>query len=142
MEDLFYNVTTRRKVLRSGAEEFSRVADVVTKYAVHNAGVALTLKRHGEHSLAVRTQRGASVRDNVATLYGAALARELVEVASKAGGVCEFKAIVSNVNYTAAKKFHFLVSRERSKTLFKTVSFLCSFLRIHLTNLPTFLIFQ
>ena len=133
MEDLFYNVTTRRKVLRSGADEFSRVADVVTKYAVHNAGVALTLKRHGEHSLAVRTQRGASVRDNVATLYGAALARELVEVVSKAGGgVCEFEAIVSNVNYTAAKKFHFLVSRERSKTLFKTIPFLCSFLRIHL----------
>ena len=49
VEDLFYNVTTRRKVLRSGADEFSRVADVVTKYAVHNAGVALTLKRHGEH---------------------------------------------------------------------------------------------
>ena len=70
----------------------------------------------------MRTQRGASVRENVATLYGAALARELVEVASKAGGgggVCEFKAIVSNVNYTAAKKFHFLVSRERPKTIQK-----------------------
>ena len=54
MEDLFYNVTTRRKVLRSGADEFSRVADVVAKYAVHNAGVALTLKRHGEHRGAIQ----------------------------------------------------------------------------------------
>ena len=54
VEDLFYNVTTRRKVLRSGADEFSRVADVVTKYAVHNAGVALTLKRHGEHRGAIQ----------------------------------------------------------------------------------------
>ena len=120
VEDLFYNVTTRRKVLKSGADEFSRVADVVTKYAVHNAGVAFTLKRSGENSLSVRTQRGASARDNVATLYGSALAKELIEVGSgdKDGGgcksVCEFKAIVSNVNYTAAKKFHFLVSEKKS----------------------------
>ena len=111
-------MTTRRKVLKSGADEFSRVADVVTKYAVHNAGVAFTLKRSGENSLSVRTQRGASARDNVATLYGSALAKELIEVGSgdKDGGcksVCEFKAIVSNVNYTAAKKFHFLVSEKK-----------------------------
>jgi DNA mismatch repair protein MLH1 len=39
-EDLFYNVATRKKVLRSGAEEFQKVADVITKYAVHNAGTA------------------------------------------------------------------------------------------------------
>ena len=113
-------MTTRRKVLKSGADEFSRVADVVTKYAVHNAGVAFTLKRSGENSLSVRTQRGASARDNVATLFGSALAKELIEVGSKDGGgsksVCEFKAIVSNVNYTAAKKFHFLVSTKQGST--------------------------
>ena len=93
------------------------MADVVTKYSVHNAGIAFTLKRSGENSLSVRTQRGASARDNVATLYGNALAKELIEVGSKdnEGGksVCEFKAIVSNVNYTAAKKFHFLVSKRK-----------------------------
>ncbi len=50
VEDLFYNVATRRKVLRSGAEEFQKVADVVTKYAVHNAGVAFSLKKSGESS--------------------------------------------------------------------------------------------
>ena len=69
----------------------------------------------GENNLAVRTQRGASARDNVATLFGAALAKELIEVGSKEGcKTCEFNAIVSNVNYTAAKKFHFLVSAQHT----------------------------
>ncbi len=31
VEDLFYNVSTRRKALKSPAEEFTRIADVITK---------------------------------------------------------------------------------------------------------------
>ncbi len=31
VEDLFYNVTTRRKALKSPSEEFARIGDVITK---------------------------------------------------------------------------------------------------------------
>ena len=44
-EDLFFNVATRRKALKSAADEFSRIAEVVTRYAIHNAGVAFSLKK-------------------------------------------------------------------------------------------------
>ena len=32
VEDLFYNVATRRKALRSPAEEYGKIAEVVTKW--------------------------------------------------------------------------------------------------------------
>ena len=31
VEDLFYNVTTRRKALKSPSEEYARIADAITK---------------------------------------------------------------------------------------------------------------
>lgn len=48
IENLFYNVATRRKALSNPNEEFNRITDVVTKYAIHNANVGFVLKKHGE----------------------------------------------------------------------------------------------
>ncbi len=63
VEDLFYNVNTRRKALKSPSEEFNKILDIMTKlvsqlssanyyyvilprrYAIHNSGVGFTLKK-------------------------------------------------------------------------------------------------
>lgn len=45
VEDLFFNMATRRKALKSAAEEYARILDVVSKYAIYRAGVALVCKR-------------------------------------------------------------------------------------------------
>ena len=80
--ELFYNVPTRRRALRSTAEEHGRVLDVLTKYAIHRASVAWTLKKEGGGPVAVelRTMANATACDNVRALYGNSLARELLEV--------------------------------------------------------------
>lgn len=45
VEDLFYNTPTRLSALRSSTEEYARILDVVTKYAVHNPHVAFSCKK-------------------------------------------------------------------------------------------------
>lgn len=62
VEDLFYNVTTRRKALKTPSEELAKIASVMIKlvhtqfhdysfiviycrYAIHNSGVAFTLRK-------------------------------------------------------------------------------------------------
>lgn len=39
VEDLFYNMTVRKKALRSSAEEYQKIAEVVSKYAIHNSHI-------------------------------------------------------------------------------------------------------
>ena len=45
VENLFYNTTARLSALRSSSEEYARILDVLTKYAVHNAGVSFVCKK-------------------------------------------------------------------------------------------------
>ena len=47
VEDLFYNTPTRLSALRSSTEEYARILDVMTKYAVHNYKVAFACKKVG-----------------------------------------------------------------------------------------------
>jgi len=36
VDDLFYNVATRRKALKNPSEEYSRIFEVVSRYSIHN----------------------------------------------------------------------------------------------------------
>ena len=109
VEDLFYNVATRRKALKSPGEEYTNVMDVVSKYAIHNSGVAFTLKKQGENMASVRTTASATVVDNIRAIYGPSVAKELLEV-SLDNHKYSFKmhAHISNANYSV-KKFTFLL---------------------------------
>ena len=109
VEDLFYNVATRRKALKSPGEEYTKVMDVVSKYAIHNSGVAFTLKKQGENMASVRTTASATVVDDIRAIYGPSVAKELLEV-SLDNHKYSFKmhAHISNANYSV-KKFTFLL---------------------------------
>jgi DNA mismatch repair protein MLH1 len=113
-EDLFYNMPTRRGAMRSGSEEHARIADIVTKYAIHNAGVSFTLKKQTETVADVRTNSSASVVDNIRTLYGANIARELLAVDIHDSKLSfQLHGQVTNANFSTKKCIFLLFINHR-----------------------------
>ncbi len=42
---MFYNITSRKKALKQPNDEYLKIVDVVTKYALHNYSVSFSLKK-------------------------------------------------------------------------------------------------
>lgn len=104
VEDLFYNVPTRRRAFRSTSDEYNKIIDMVGRYAVHCSHVAFSCKKQGESSTSISVPATASVVDRVRQIYGTSVANELVEYSTsddrwgfKAGGYA------TNANYHIKK---------------------------------------
>lgn len=115
VEDLFYNVPTRRRAFRSASEEYAKIAEVVGKYAVHCQGVAFFCKKHGEAGAGIAVPVNANVRDRIRLTQNSNAANELMDfqITNDQYG---FKAdgLVSNANYNGKKTSMLLFINHRS----------------------------
>ncbi|KAF5383218.1 hypothetical protein D9615_005029 [Tricholomella constricta] len=147
IEDLFYNTPTRLSALRSTSEEYSRILDVLTKYAIHNSNVAFVCKKAGSPSPDLSSPSGSETSNTIRLLYGHSVAKELVSVSvssrdrersDEEGDIEEdepddgpeswhAKAHITNANYQAKKMVfllfinHRLVESSRMKRAFEAV---------------------
>ncbi|KAE8597185.1 hypothetical protein XENTR_v10016382 [Xenopus tropicalis] len=104
VEDLFYNISTRRKALKSPSEEHARIVEVVSRYAIHNSGISFSVKKQGETMADVRTLSNATTVDNIRTVFGNAVSRELIEVGCEEEKLAfKMKGYVTNANYSMKK---------------------------------------
>ncbi|GIL91047.1 hypothetical protein Vretimale_9481 [Volvox reticuliferus] len=116
VEDLFYNVPTRRKALKSANEEYGLILDVVGRYAVYSTGVAFSCRRQGDSRPDISTTAAGSRVDGVRSVYGADVARELIPLKVAVGGGTgpevpvdgpmgmSVEGLISGANYTTGKK--------------------------------------
>ncbi|KAI1210916.1 DNA mismatch repair protein MutL [Annulohypoxylon truncatum] len=79
VEDLFYNVPTRRKAFRSPSDEYNKIIDMVGRYAIHCDEVAFSCKKHGDSGTSITVPQQASVIDRIRQIHGNAVASELIE---------------------------------------------------------------
>ncbi len=78
VEDLFYNVPARLKFLKSDATERRLIDNLVTRYALAYPQVRFHLTQEGRPAL--RTSGNGEKREILAALYGAEVARPMLEV--------------------------------------------------------------
>ncbi|PKX97452.1 mismatch repair ATPase MLH1 [Aspergillus novofumigatus IBT 16806] len=115
VEDLFYNVPSRRRAFRSASEEYAKILDVVGRYAVHCSGIAFSCRKHGESGAGISTPAAANTVDRIRQIHGSAVANELVEFQvedSKLG--FRSSGLVTNANYHVKRTTILLFINHRS----------------------------
>ncbi|PGH00297.1 DNA mismatch repair protein MLH1 [Blastomyces parvus] len=115
VEDLFYNVPTRRRAFRSSSEEYAKILDVVGRYAVHCSGVAFSCKKHGDSGVSISTSTNSTTVDRIRQIHGSAVASELIDF-SVDDPRFGFRASgwASNANYHAKRTTVLLFINHRS----------------------------
>ncbi|KAK1945721.1 DNA mismatch repair protein Mlh1 [Phytophthora citrophthora] len=123
VEDLFYNLSTRKQALKNASEQYSRILDVVQKYAVHFGakGVGFVCKKHREASCGVNTTQSSSQLDVIKAIYGSKLASELtpfehIRDPTAAGSMDlqrQVHGYISNANYHLKKSNFILFINDR-----------------------------
>ncbi|XP_014380585.1 DNA mismatch repair protein Mlh1 isoform X2 [Alligator sinensis] len=114
VEDLFYNVNTRRKALKNPSEEYAKILEVVSRYAIHNSGISFSVKKQGDTVADVRTLSNATTVDNIRSVFGNAVSRELIEVGCEDTRLAfKMKGYITNANYSVKKCIFLLFINHR-----------------------------
>lgn len=109
VEDLFYNVPQRKKALRAG-DEYQKILDVVTRYAIHYTGTDFTCQRDSDTTPVVIS--GATHIDRIRRVWDSSLAKNILEVniqSHPALGLESAKGLVTGLNYYSKKAFGFIL---------------------------------
>ncbi|KAL4935089.1 hypothetical protein BDV06DRAFT_137678 [Aspergillus oleicola] len=115
VEDLFYNVPTRRRAFRSASEEFAKILDVVGRYAVHCSGVSFSCRKHGDAGVSISTAVALNTVDRIRQIHGSAVANELVEFSVKDEKLgFSSSGLVTNANYHVKRTTILLFINHRS----------------------------
>lgn len=78
VSDLFYNTPARKKFLKSERTESSKISEMITKLALAQPGIEFTFINNGRTTL--HTGGLGDLKETIANIYGAGVARELFPV--------------------------------------------------------------
>ncbi|XP_059460207.1 DNA mismatch repair protein MLH1-like [Corylus avellana] len=107
VENLFYNMIARRKTLQNSADDYSKIVDLLSRFAVHHIHVGFSCRKHGASRADVHTVATSSRLDAIRSVYGVSVARSLIKIENSdnnpSSSVFKMDGFISDSNYVAKK---------------------------------------
>ncbi|MED6132717.1 DNA mismatch repair protein [Stylosanthes scabra] len=107
VENLFYNMAARRKTLQNSSDDYSKIVDLISRFAIHHINVSFSCRKHGATRADVHTVATSSRLDAIRSVYGISVARNLIKIEASdnnpSTSIFEMQGYMSNANYAAKK---------------------------------------
>lgn len=107
IENLFYNMTARRKTLQNSGDDYSKTVDLLSRFAIHHINVGFSCRKHGASRVDVHTVATSSRLDAIRSVYGASVVRNLMKIETSDSdpnsSIFEMDGFISNSSYLAKK---------------------------------------
>ncbi|XP_054812223.1 DNA mismatch repair protein MLH1 [Prosopis cineraria] len=107
VENLFYNMAARRKAFQNSVDDYSKIVDLISRFAIHHINVGFSCRKHGAMRADVHTVATSSRLDAIGSVYGVSVARNLMEIEASnddpSGSPFEMHGFISNADYAAKK---------------------------------------
>ncbi|KAL8129481.1 hypothetical protein V2J09_018636 [Rumex salicifolius] len=107
VENLFYNMTARRKTLQNSSDDYSKIVDLLSRFSIHHIRVGFSCRKHGATRADVHTVATSSRLDAIKSVYGLTVARNLMKIKvsdnDPSSSIFEMEGYISNSNYSAKK---------------------------------------
>ncbi|KAL5776365.1 hypothetical protein ACOSP7_009291 [Xanthoceras sorbifolium] len=117
VENLFYNMIARRKTLQNSSDDYTKIVDLLSRFAIHHMNVSFSCRKHGASRTDVHSIATSSRLDSIRTVYGVSVARNLIKIEASdndpSTSVFEMDGFISNANYVAKKTTMVLFINDR-----------------------------
>ncbi|XP_073285917.1 DNA mismatch repair protein MLH1 isoform X2 [Primulina huaijiensis] len=107
IENLFYNMTARRKTLQNSADDYPKIVDLICRFAIHHKSVSFSCRKHGATRADVHSVATSSRLDAIRSVYGLSVAQQLMIIEASdddpSSSIFKMEGLISNFNYIAKK---------------------------------------
>lgn len=117
VENLFYNMIARRKTFQNSADDYSKIVDLLSRFAIHHINVSFSCRKHGASRADVHSVTTSSRLDSIRSVYGVSVALNLMKIevpdSDPSSSVFNMDGLISNSNYVAKKTTMVLFINDR-----------------------------
>ncbi|KAL8125140.1 DNA mismatch repair protein MLH1 [Apium graveolens] len=107
IENLFYNMTARKKTLQNSGDDYPKIVDLLSRFAIHYINVSFSCRKHGAPRADVHSVASSSKIDAIRSVYGVSVAQNLIAIEASdddlSSSVFEMHGLISDSNYIARK---------------------------------------